>query len=269
MDAFGIAGWLYHQPILHQKTMTQLDLPAASRQAGVDIVELCSAFFPSQTAAYLNDLRRAIRDAGVSVRNIAVDMGDISSADADRRRTDLEALKQWFHVARAIGAEAIRVNSGGSEPTTAGELARNVEGYQELAAEAEHVGVHLLIENHGGASFDPGHIKGILDAVGSPRLGTCPDTGNFVGGTWRDGIRVMAPVAFTCHVKVSAYTADGLQPRIGHDGRDRSADLKAILRTLKDSGYRGPLCIEAGVDGDETESARGAIRYVRELLEAI
>jgi sugar phosphate isomerase/epimerase len=196
-------------------------------------------------------------------------MGDISAADADRRRTDLEALKQWFHVARAVGAEAIRINSGGSEPTTADELARITESYRELAAEAEHVGVHLLIENHGGASFDPRHVQGLLDAVGSPRFLTCPDTGNFVGGTWRDGIKVMAPAAFTCHVKVTAYSGDGQQPRIGQDGRDRSADLKAILRTLKEVDYRGPLCIEGGIDADETESARGAIRYVRELLEAI
>ena len=53
MDTFGIAGWLYHQPILHQKTMTQLELPAAGKALGVGVIELCSAFFPSQSAALI------------------------------------------------------------------------------------------------------------------------------------------------------------------------------------------------------------------------
>lgn len=263
----GLAGWLFHRPILHERTMTQLDLPAVARDLGVRTIELVSTFFPSQRADYLNQLRQAIQEAGVRVRNIAVDMGNIAHPDEVVRRTDLEALKQWFYVARAIGAEAIRVNSGPGDDAAA--LERIVSGYRELAAEAARAGVYLLIENHGGASADPQNIARFLQAVDSPWFRTCPDTGNFPGETWREGMQVMAPVAFSCHVKVYQYSPDGWQERVGRDGQVHRYNLRECLAVLKAAGYRGPLCLEAGVGATPLESARTALDYVRRLWETL
>jgi len=109
-NEIGIAGWAFHRSIQQDKTMTLLDLPAVCRELGATTIELVSTFFESQHAAYLNTLRQAVEAQGQQVRNIAVDMGNIANPDAARRQTDLEAIKQWFHVARAIGAQAIRVN---------------------------------------------------------------------------------------------------------------------------------------------------------------
>lgn len=268
MNEFGIAGYLFHQPILRDKTMPLVDLPAACKEAGVEVIELCSGFFPSQTANYLNELRQAVDAAGVRVHNIAVDMGDISSADEAKRQTDLEAIKQWFHVARALGSAAIRVNSGGQEGADAAEIGRIIAGYRELAEHAAQTGVYLLIENHGGASFHPANIATFLRDVDSSWFRTCPDTGNFVDGSWDEGMRVMAPHAFSVHVKVTAYSPDGDQPRTGREGRDRSSNLKQTLQILKDANYQGPLCIEAGVEENEIASARGAIHYIQELMAA-
>lgn len=268
-NEFGIAGWLYNEPILRTKTMTLLDLPAIARQAEVSLLELCSVFFASQSAPYLNDLRIALDDAGMRVPSIAVDGPIISLPDAASRRVHIETVKQWFHVARAIGAEAIRVNSGGELDATEADLARIVEGYRELAREAEHTGVTLLIENHGGASANPANLRRFLAEVDSPWFRSCPDTGNFPDGTWREGVEAMLPYAVSTHIKVYAYRDDGVQPYTGHDGIDRTSNLREILRMLRDSRYAGPLCIEAGVEADQTEAARGAIAYVKRLLAEI
>lgn len=269
VNEFGIAGWFFHQPILREKTMELVELPAASKAAGVEVVELCSAFFPSQTAKYLNELRLAVADAGVRVRNIAVDMGDISAADEGKRRSDLEAIKQWFHVARAIGSEAIRVNSGGGNADDPNELSRIVAGYRELAAEAAQTGVYILIENHGGASYNPAIIQTLLDEVDSDWFLTCPDTGNFLGGSWEQGMEIMAPKAFSCHVKVAGYSPDGEQSKIEPgEGRAWTCNLKRSLEILQRANYQGPLCIEAGVGPATPESAREAIEYVRGLVAA-
>ncbi|MGB3330718.1 MAG: sugar phosphate isomerase/epimerase family protein [Thermomicrobiales bacterium] len=268
-NAFGIAGWLYNEPILRAKTMTLLELPAVARGADVSVLELCSVFFASQTAPYLNDVRIALADAGMRVPSIAVDGPNISQPDAAARRTHIETVKQWFHVARAIGAEAIRVNSGGAIDASEDDLTRIVEAYRELATEAEGTGVTLLIENHGGASANPANLRRFLAEVDSPWFRSCPDTGNFPDGTWREGVAAMLPYAVSTHIKVYAYAEDGTQPYVGHDGIDRSSNLREILKMLRDADYRGPLCIEAGIEADQTEAARGAIAYVTRLLAEI
>ena len=113
----GIAGWAFHRSILQEKTLSLLDLPSIARQwYDVQTIELVSEFFESQTAGYLNRLRRTLATEGVKVHSIAVDQGSISSADDAERRTSLEALKQWFYVAKAIGGAAIRVNTDDFEP---------------------------------------------------------------------------------------------------------------------------------------------------------
>ena len=143
MEEIGIAGWLFYRSIRRDKTRTLLELPEVCAGLGVRTIELVSSFFPSQEARYLQQLRAALEAHGTRVAGIAVDMGDIANADEQARRTDLEALKQWFHLAKAIGAEAIRINSGAASPDDQAALARITAGYRELAAEAEHTGVRL------------------------------------------------------------------------------------------------------------------------------
>ncbi len=269
VNEFGIAGWLFNRSILQDKTMTLLDLPRACKELGVGTIELVSTFFDSQHARYLNQVRAAVEEQGLQVRNIAVDQGDIANPDAATRRTDIEALKQWFHVAKAVGSEAIRVNSGAASPTDVDALDRIVEGYRELAEEAAHTGIYLLIENHGGASADPKNIQLFLERVDSPWFKACPDTSNFANGTWEEGMQIMAPKAFSVHVKVYSYTPDGVQTWSWRGGETQTYDLKRSLQILKNAGYSGPLCIEGGASDTEAASGRDALRYVKELLTTI
>ena len=269
MTDFGIAGWLFNRSILHDKTMTLLDLPGACKSLGVETIELVSSFFPNQTTQYLNQLRETIQTQGLRVRSIAVDMGNIANADEATRQTDIAGLKQWFHLAQAVGSKAIRINSGAASPTDHDAIDRICAGYSELAAEAAHTGVYLLIENHGGASADPKNIQTFLDRVNSPWFRPCPDTGNFTTDTWEEGMRIMAPRAYSCHLKVFTYSPDGMQSRTDRDGQVQSYDLKRSLQILKEAGYEGPLCIEAGASDTEADSGRDAISYVRELLTSL
>ncbi len=265
-NEIGIAGWAFHRSIQQDKTMTLLDLPAVCRELGATTIELVSTFFESQHAAYLNTLRQAVEAQGQQVRNIAVDMGNIANPDAARRQTDLEAIKQWFHVARAIGAQAIRVNSGAARPDDQDALVRITAGYRELAEEAAHTGVYLLIENHGGASADPRNIQAFLDGVGSPWFRTCPDVANFSSDTWEAGMRLMAPHALTCHIKAWSEDPNGLQSRVDREGKTQTFDLRRSLQILQEAGYTGPLCVEYGAWQDEREGARNLMRYVREIV---
>ena len=262
----GIAGWAFNQAILRSKTMTLLEMPAACKRAGVQTIELVSSFFESQHPNYLNQVRQAIEAEDLHVRNIAVDLGNIANPDDATRGTDLEAIKQWFHLAKAVGSEAIRVNSGRAEVGDEEAIKRIIASYTELADEAAHTGVYLLIENHGGASADPKNIGRFIEAVGSPWFRTCPDTGNWGTAPWDEGMRITAPYAFSCHVKVYTYSEDGKQKMMMRDGREISYDLRESLRILRDAGYTGPLCMERGASATEEESAREAVDYLREVV---
>jgi len=270
MNEFGIAGWHYSRPILDDRTMSLTQLPGAVRGLGLDVLELCSAFFENQSAKYLLEVRTAIDDAGLRIPNIAVDGPDISIEDDTVRNVHLEATKQWFHVAHAVGSQAIRVNSGGAADAPPDQLQRIAEGYQELAEMGEREGVPVLIENHGGASTNPANIGYFLDFVGTKWFGSCPDSGNFPDRTWEEGIRIMAPHAQSTHIKVSMYSDDGWQEAQGRDGVDRSNDLISFLAVLLTSGYTGPLCIEQGVSDDDLDaSALGAVAYIKQLTSTL
>jgi sugar phosphate isomerase/epimerase len=265
-NEIGIAGWAFHRAIQQDKSMTLLDLPAVCHGLGAKTIELVSTFFESQHARYLNALRQAIEAQGQQVRNIAVDMGNIANADSGVRRTDLEAIKQWFHVARAVGSQAIRVNSGAARPDDGEAIERITDGYRELAEEAAHTGVYLLIENHGGASADPRNIQAFLDGVGSPWFRTCPDVANFSGDTWEEGMRLMAPHAFTCHIKAWNSDPSGQQERVDREGKKQAFDLRRSLQIMREAGYDGPFCVEYGDWQDEREGARDLMRYTGEIL---
>lgn len=292
-----IAGWAFHRSILADRTMTLLEFPALARQEyGVSVVELVSEFFPSQTAGYLNRLRRALDVERVQVHGIAVDQGNIASADHAERRTSLEALKQWFFVARALGARSIRVNTDDFEPLVdlivarqplrrdairftwptlsaderRGALERIVEGYGELATVAAQTGVKVLIENHGGATGDPANIAAILRQLDSPWVATCPDNQNpYEGDAWEEGTRVLLPRAHAVHAKISGYDPNGIQTFNSPDGSTRPQDLRRYLEIVRDAGYRGPISFEYNFgETDEREGARRGVAYLRDQVES-
>ncbi len=263
-NEIGIAGWLFSQQILRQQSMSLLDLPAVCAAQGMKTVELCSKFFVSQETGYLNEVRQKLEDCGQSVRSIAVDMGNIAGADPVVRRTDIEGLKQWFHAAAAIGSQAIRINTGSAEDGDV--LKRVIDGYSELSEVGAQTGIKLLVENHGGVSARSAGLQQILDGVPSEWFGTCPDTGNFETDDWEQGMQILAPRAFSCHVKVFTCSADGWQKWEDRGGSERGYDLKKSLAILREAGYEGPLCIEKGPSAEPQAAMVETAAYLRELL---
>jgi len=263
----GIAGRFLSGQSLREKTLTVLESPAVCASYKVRTVELCSRFFESQDAKYLNELRDELTKHDLTVQSMAVDMGNIAGDNPAVRRTDLEALKQWFYTASAIGSAAIRINTGHADDDEATD--RVIEGYRELVDVGEESGVKLLIENHGGVSSTSRNLERILDAVDSENFATCPDTGNFGDNDWESGMRVLAPRAFSCHVKVFDYSDDGIQSHTDRDGNVRSYDLKKSLEIMNDAGYDGPLCVESGASQDVREGIRESLEYVARIAETV
>lgn len=219
---------------------------------GVDAVEVCQVHLVTPDARRLDLLATGLRDAGVTLVNMPLDLGDISRPDRARREHDLNLLELWIDAAAFLGCPAVRVNSG------SGALPAAIASYQRLTDYATGRGVRVLLENHGGLSADPTTIQTLLDAVG-PALGTAPDFGNFSEERRYDGLAIMAPRAVVAHAK----THD-----LDEEDRLREYDFARCLRIMTDAGYAGYLSIEYEGQGDQLAGVRRSIAFARRYVEA-
>ncbi|GAA4181891.1 sugar phosphate isomerase/epimerase family protein [Gryllotalpicola koreensis] len=247
---------------------------------GVDEIELCQIQLGPLDE--LEDggaarLRTELDAAGVRVRNVPIDIGDLGSTDAARRARDAELTLRWFDVAATLGSRFVRVNAGtplGSGPDR-NALVAELAALGDAAAER---GLRMLVENHGGLSSDPEFLTGLVDAVGGAHLGILLDLGNlepmlaithaaFTGApvpTAPDfaplyaAISRLAPHAELVHAK--SYGIDAT-------GRPSSFDARAALEALAASSYAGPVTIEyEGEHGDPWQWTQRVTALAREVL---
>jgi sugar phosphate isomerase/epimerase len=267
------APFVWEQP----QTMTLLEFPQQVReQLGIDAVEICQFHIPERTPAYLDQLKRALREADMRLINIPIDVGNISDANPTYRDEDLAEIEEWMRAAAELGSSMVRVNA--SAPLAGDQLAPlevTIESFRRLARTAQALGLQLLIENHGGITADPAVVVAIVEAVGPANLKTLVDIGNFepllslqmarmqgheppeVDPTPVYGaIARIAPYAGLVHAKTHEFDEHG-QPRI--------LDVVRALRVVRDAGYTGPISLEyEGEQGDPWDNTR----RTRALVEA-
>jgi hypothetical protein len=220
----------------------------------VRAVEICQIQIDDPSRDRIAGLRRHLDDAGITVRTVPIDFGELDSTDARRRDADVEHLMTWFDTARVLGAQYVRVNAGSPLSHSAdSDTAGAIESLRRLTDEAELRGMHLLVENHGGPSSDPDYLLELRDQVNG--LGILLDLGNFEPlvsvsrarfqgenpatndlDTERvyDDIRLLASVAELVHVKAFDPRENGM-PLL---------DVDRALRVAIDAGFAGPYSIE-------------------------
>jgi sugar phosphate isomerase/epimerase len=262
------------------QTMTLLEFPGQVRERlGLDSVEICQFHLPERTPAYIAQLRAALRDAGVTMPSMPIDVGNISDANDAHRAEDLAEIEGWFATAAELGARYVRVNASAPFPgASLAPIATTIESFGRLAESARALGLQLLVENHGGITADPEVIVQIVEAVG-PGLRVLVDIGNFepifqVQQAIMQGaeppevdptplyaaVARIAPYAGLLHAKTHAFAPDG---------SERHMDVVRALRIVLDTGYQGPISLEyEGVDGDPWEGTRRTLALVRQALGA-
>ncbi|HEY3108246.1 MAG TPA: sugar phosphate isomerase/epimerase [Chloroflexota bacterium] len=263
--------WVRDNP----QTLTLLDVPAeARRRLGVDRLEICQMHVASREGPYLDALARALDEAGASVVNLPIDVGNISAADPRWRDEDCAEIEGWIDVAARLGAPMVRVNANGAPPFADEPIAgldATIASLRRLVGRAAARGLRVLIENHGGISRDPETILALLDAVDG--LGLALDVGNFEPALSAQGgqaplegldpaplyaaIRRVAPRATMVHAKTERFDAAG---------RHLGWDVVAALRIVREAGFAGDVSIEYGGGGDAWANAALTRRAVEEAF---
>lgn len=208
-----------------------LDLPAAARDNGIGVLELCHFHLPTTEPGYLDDLRENLSTSGTKLFSLLIDTGDIASPDPDVLGESLETIRHYIRVAARLGAERVRVSSG-LQPPTPETLAQSAAQLGELMTYAAAHGLGLSTENWQRTAHEPGDVRTILGAAPAG-LGLCVDTGNAEGTL--DKYRTLAqllPHATSVHFK-ARMTGGAIDQR----------DVKRCLELLNAASFDGPVSL--------------------------
>jgi sugar phosphate isomerase/epimerase len=243
-----LAGWSLQRRFRRaEDPLTLLEFPGVAREEfDIEAIELNSPFFASTEPDYLEALKTEAGKFRVGFVGLAVDgTGDPASLDEEARQDAVERIRAWFPVARALGLSYFRANTGGrgaeEDPRA---LEQCVRSFRELAQAGARHAMTITIENHGGLSACPDRVVAIMEAVGSPWIGTLPDFGNFPEAVRYEGLRKLAPYARGMHAKTFEFD---------EWGEERRFDLPRCVRTVREGGYDGYFGIEYEGPGDDHE----------------
>lgn len=140
-------------------------------------------------------------------------------------------------------SEAVRKKKSLPRPPQPEKIARCVAALRQLRPTLDGLDLQIGIENHWGLSTNPATVVEIIRRVESPRLGTCPDFGNFTATQDRyAGLQILAPYAK--HVHAKSYQFNGT-------GEETTIDFARCLKIFRDAGYDGAISVEYEGEADQ------------------
>jgi len=158
------------------------------------------------------------------------------------------------HGVMVFGSPAQRSTTGGATVQEA--TARYQEGLKDVAAQAEHRGVTILIEalpvNQSNVVNSLAEAASMVRQIGSPAIQTMFDTHNAVDETEPHTALIEKYFDVIRHVHVNEM--DGRHPGMG------DYDFKPVLQTLERLDYQGWVSLEA------FDFSFGAERIARESI---
>jgi sugar phosphate isomerase/epimerase len=212
----------------------------------VNNVEPWSEHFVSTDAAYLDELRSAVKKAGCGFANIAADGEDsFYSADPAVRAKAVAFGKKWIDVAAHIGSPGVRVNMPPAKDIKP-EAAVVAESLKMLAVYGASKNVVVHHENDNPLSENPFFIADVLDRVNSPWDRALPDCGNSFSALPQEeafrGLEQMFAHAYgISHVKDVSMTPQGEAIPV---------DLVRVFAVAKRYSYKGYFSMEWDTEGD-------------------
>lgn len=239
-----------------------LDLVDFCAETGFDALDATAYYFPGYPEvpedAYLFRLKRKAFLAGLEISGTGV-RNDFSVPDEDRRKSDIQLVKNWILAASKLGAPVIRIFSGRGMP----------EGYsreqvEEWMAEDMGVcadfgrdhGVMVAVQNHNEFLKTPDEIIRLISMVDSEWFGLILDIGSLRAGDPYEEIQKVIDYAVSWQIKENVY----------YEGRSTETDYAGLLALIRESGFRGYLPLETLVRENIEERMRGMFSNFKALM---
>lgn len=262
----GVSSYSYHRLVASGK-MRQIDVIAAAKEAGFDVIEFSTIAVPEGKALpdFARELRAEADRVGIPIANYTIGADFIGGSGGDLD-AEVERLKGEVDIAEILGAPGMRhdityrlPSADGKFRTFESAIPRIAKGVRAVTEYAASKGIRTMTENHGFISQDSLRVEKIVDAVAHPNFGVLIDFGNFLCADENPAMAVsrLAPYAFHAHAKdFHVKSGNGVPPGegwfmtrggnflrgaiIGHG----DVPLLQALRALKRTGYDGVLSVE-------------------------
>lgn len=219
--------------------------------------------------AYVDKLAAKIGNSGVKAVHLSNNAPrDVADMDEEKRKEGIRVAKLWLDVAKNIGMQSMRVNTGGPRIIPASViqggypqnleigpyLKNSIESFKEMADYGEKVGVKVTIENHWGLAANPINIRIIINEVNSPWCEASPDFCNWEHEYMLyNGLEVLVPMA-TSMVHAKRWT------------RFPDVDIARCVKVLNDADYKGYISTEYEAGGDPVE---GTLILLEDVVTAL
>ncbi len=251
----------FNDPLM-AKTMNLDDLLDFCAEHNFDGVDLTGYYFPNYpqvpTDGYIYHIKRKAHLLGVSISGTGV-RNDYTNPNADKRKADVQLIKNWIEVAAKLGAPVIRVFAGVLNPKEYSwdEIAKwMVTDIKECVEYGQKHGVIVAIQNHNDFIKTADEAIKIIEMVNMEWFGLILDTGSYRIGDPYKQIEKTIKYAVNWQVKENIFV----------NGVEVKTDLKRLFKIIKDSGYRGYIPIETLGKGDPKVKVSKFIEEVREAM---
>ncbi len=217
-------------------------------KCGFDAVDVTGYFFPGYPNApedsYIYKLKRHAFNLGLGISGTGV-RNDFTTADRAVRAEGVERIKTWIEVAAKLGAPTVRAFADSQPPfrnwqEASGNATREqVEEWMaadllECAKHGEKFGVIVAVQNHGDFINTGAEHLSLLKRVDHEWCSALVDTGKYITEDPYVDIAMLAPYAVNWQIKETLFSKPDA-PR---------TDMKKLISTVRQSGYRGYLPIE-------------------------
>jgi sugar phosphate isomerase/epimerase len=253
---------------------TCLDLAKVVASFDVEGIDFHAELLGDRSSA-AQRIRTALKGTGLKLAGLSLS-NDFNQDTAEALRDQIDSAVAWVRVASELNAPVSRI-FGGSVHERGGLSSREValrritDALGAVAAEAEHAGVVLALENHGGLPCTGAEQVRIIEAVGSPFLRATIDMGNYMqcGQEGHAGTREAARFAAYVHFKDYRRTGGPGGTLEACTPGQGDVDHERCLRELAAAGYEGYVALEYEGVEDESSAVRTSVGYMKRLLDRL
>jgi sugar phosphate isomerase/epimerase len=238
------------------EVLTLLELPAAAAKRGYQALEVCHFHFPATDEPYLQQLREAFANAGISFDTLLLDYGDLTTEDEIRREADYELLQRWVGIAAKAGAKQVRIIGGEAQPTDEAAIRRSAAALSKLADYAAGHGVRIITENFKALTSTAASCLSLLAQAGE-QVRMITDFGNFKLPGKYEEFAATLPYSVSVHAKAQ-YDEQGFADE---------AEYIRCLDTVRAAGYNGAIVLIYDGPGDMWEGLERIRAIVQPYLQ--
>jgi len=217
-------------------------------------------------------IRQQIEASGVTAASLG-GYSNFAQPSDEGLEQQIQQLVGYCDVARSMGIPIVRAFAGDLlEGYSVDDLyPRMVAGFKAVTEQVADWGLQIGIENHGRLINHGDYLYSLIRDVDSPILGITLDTGNFCWAghsidTAYGFFEELAPLVVNVHIKDGKFI-DG-EWTLSPAGRG-DLDLAALLATMDDLDYDGPVLSEYEGEADFVISTTESVAYLRGLRDAL